>query len=159
MTLPQRLPALPLHPLPDDYPGVAGWRLRVEGLVEHPLSLDVAEVAALASAETTGDFACVKGWVVEGLHWEGAPLAAILAAAGPRPEARWLRVRAGAYTVALPLAEACNTGLLALRLNGAPLMPLHGAPLRLIAPGTTCHYSVKWVDRIDLLADDPGNTV
>jgi Oxidoreductase molybdopterin binding domain len=38
-------------------------------------------------------------------------------------------------------------------LNGMPLTPEHGAPLRLVAPARTCFYSVKWVERLEVLAD------
>jgi DMSO/TMAO reductase YedYZ molybdopterin-dependent catalytic subunit len=34
-----------------------------------------------------------------------------------------------------------------------PLTPEHSAPLRLVAPGRACCYSVKWVERLEVLAD------
>ncbi|MCX6023564.1 MAG: molybdopterin-dependent oxidoreductase, partial [Chloroflexi bacterium] len=59
----------------------------------------------------------------------------------------------------LPLDEAMGGGsLLAHRLNGAPLTTEHGAPLRLIAPGRTCSWSVKWVDRLEVLAEEAPTT-
>jgi DMSO/TMAO reductase YedYZ molybdopterin-dependent catalytic subunit len=76
-----------------------------------------------------------------------------------QPQARFLKVYAGIFTVLLPLAEALTGGaLLAHRLNGAPLTPEHGAPLRLVAPGRACFYSVKWVDRLEVLADEASTT-
>jgi len=47
---------------------------------------------------------------------------------------------------------------LARRLNGTPLTPAHGAPLRLVAPGWTCFESVKWVDRLAVLAEASPTT-
>ncbi|HEY7491533.1 MAG TPA: molybdopterin-dependent oxidoreductase [Candidatus Tectomicrobia bacterium] len=47
---------------------------------------------------------------------------------------------------------------MARRLNGALLTPEHGAPLRLVAPGRACFYSVKWVDRLEVLADEAPTT-
>lgn len=38
-------------------------------------------------------------------------------------------------------------------LNRMPLTPEHSAPLRLVAPGRACCYSVKWVERLEVLAD------
>ncbi len=38
-------------------------------------------------------------------------------------------------------------------LNGMRLTPDHGAPLRLVAPGRACFYSVKWVERLEVPAD------
>jgi DMSO/TMAO reductase YedYZ molybdopterin-dependent catalytic subunit len=82
-------------------------------------------------------------------------VAAILGRAGVQPQARFLKVYAGNFTVLLPLEEALTGGaLLARRLNGAPLTPEHGAPLRLVAPGRACFYNVKWVDRLEVLADE-----
>jgi DMSO/TMAO reductase YedYZ molybdopterin-dependent catalytic subunit len=152
------LSALPVHPLPHDLPDAADWRLRVDGLVERPLSLTLAEVLSLAPLSSTADFLCEKGWVVPDLHWEGVALRAILDLAGPLPTAGWLRVGAGEFTVLLPLAEAMDSALLAGRLDGAPLTPEHGAPLRLVAPGRACYYSVKWVDRLELFADEVDTT-
>jgi DMSO/TMAO reductase YedYZ molybdopterin-dependent catalytic subunit len=158
MSKPRRLSALPAHPLPRDLPGSADWRLRVDGLVQRPLSLGLAQIASLAPAGVAADFACEEGWGVPDLRWEGVPVATVLAQAQPRPEARWLRIGAGDFTVALPLAEALGGALLAYRINGAPLTPEHGAPLRLVAPGRECYFSVKWVDRLTLLAEGTATT-
>ena len=71
----------------------------------------------------------------------------------------FLKVYAGAYTVLLPLEEALTGGaLLARRLNGQPLTLAHGAPLRLVAPGRVCWYSVKWVDRLEVVAEEGATT-
>ena len=43
-------------------------------------------------------------------------------------------------------------------LNGMPLTPEHGAPLRLVAPGRACFYSVRWVERLEVLADEVPTT-
>ena len=75
----------------------------------------------------------------------------------PRPA--FFKVYAGDSTVLLPLEEALTGGaLLARRLNGQPLTPTHGAPLRLVAPGRACFYSVKWVDRLEVLAEEAATT-
>jgi DMSO/TMAO reductase YedYZ molybdopterin-dependent catalytic subunit len=133
------------------------------------------------------DFVCEEGWMVPEQRWEGVAVAAILERAGVQPEARrrdcvgagpegpFLKVYAGNFTVLLPLEEGGTlhcapsadavagralTGgaLLARRLNGTPLTPEHGAPLRLVAPGRACFYSVKWVDRLEVLAEEASTT-
>ena len=72
-------------------------------------------------------------------RWDGVAVAALLGRAGVLPEARFLKVYAGDFTVLLPLEEALTGGtLLARRLYGTPLTPDHGAPLRLVAPGRAC---------------------
>jgi sulfane dehydrogenase subunit SoxC len=57
---------------------------------------------------------------------------------------------AQAYERALPVAEAFG-GLLAYEMNGAPLPPQHGFPLRLVVPGWYGMQNVKWLSRITLL--------
>jgi DMSO/TMAO reductase YedYZ molybdopterin-dependent catalytic subunit len=146
--------ALPVHPVPAGLPDNAAWRLRVDGLVAQRLELSAADVNRLERSAPSGDFACEEGWVVPDQQWEGVLVAAALQRAGLLEGARYVRVHAGSYTVVLPLDEVVQGGaLLADRLNGAPLPEAHGAPFRLVAPGRECFYSVKWVDRLEVLAD------
>jgi DMSO/TMAO reductase YedYZ molybdopterin-dependent catalytic subunit len=158
MTAARTLSALPIHPVPDGLPAAAEWRLQVDGLVDRPQGLALAEIVALEPAAHIADFPCEEGWVVPDLRWEGIPVRAVLERAGQQPAARWLRVHAGDFTVALPLGEALDSAMLAYRLDGAPLTAEHGAPLRLVAPGRACFYSVKWVDRLEVCADEGSTT-
>lgn len=155
----ERRETLPVHPVPAGLAAPQAWRLRVDGLVARPLVLSVSEVEALGAQVRSEDFVCEEGWTVPEQQWEGVAVAAILGRAGVQPEARWLKVYAGDYTVLLPLEEALTGGaLLARRLNGTPLTPEHGAPLRLVAPGRACFYSVKWVERLEVLAQEAPTT-
>lgn len=155
----ERRERLPVHPLPAGLAAVDAWRLQVDGLVTHPLMLSIGEVEALGSQTRSEDFICEEGWVVPEQRWEGIALTAILGRAGVQPEARFLKVHAGDYSVLLPLEEALRGGaLLARHLNGTPLTPEHGAPLRLVAPGRACFYSVKWVERLEVLAEEVPTT-
>ncbi len=134
-------------------------RLRIDGLVAHPQTLDRAALAGLAQGRLTDDFRCVEGWVAPGQRWEGVPVAALLGLAGPLPEAGHVAFSAGGYTVGMTLPEALDSNVIvALRLNGEPLPAEHGGPCRLIAEGQSCHFSVKWLDRIELSADPPADT-
>jgi DMSO/TMAO reductase YedYZ molybdopterin-dependent catalytic subunit len=155
----ERREVLPVHAVPAGLAAPEAWRLRVEGLVTQPLELSVSEVEALGAQVRSADFVCEEGWMVPDQQWEGVTVAAILERAGVQPEARFLKVYAGDFTVLLPLEEALTGGaLLARRLNGTPLTPEHGAPLRLVAPGRACFYNVKWVDRLEVLADEAPTT-
>jgi sulfite oxidase len=93
--------------------------------------------------------------------WTGAALADVIALAGPRhdaahvgfdgadmcPEAR----PAQRFGGSIPLDKACRPEvLLAWGMNGAPLEPVHGAPLRVVVPGYIGARSVKWLERIEL---------
>ncbi|MGE3535920.1 MAG: molybdopterin-dependent oxidoreductase [Candidatus Tectimicrobiota bacterium] len=151
--------ALPVHPVPAALATPDAWRLRVDGLVARPLDLSLSEVEALGMQARTEDFVCEEGWMVPTQQWQGVAVATILAFAGVEPAARFLQVQAGQFTVLLPLQEALTSGaLLACSLNGAPLTPEHGAPLRLVAPGRACFYSVKWVERLTVLAEEVPTT-
>ena len=155
----ERREALPVHPVPAELTAPEAWRLRVDGLVAQRLDLSISAVEALGTQARAADFVCEEGWMVPDQQWEGVAVAAILARAGVQPEARFLKVYAGNFTVLLPLEEALTGGaLLARCLNGAALTPEHGAPLRLVAPGRACFYSVKWVDRLEVLAAETPTT-
>ena len=155
----ERREALPVHPVPAGLAAPEDWRLRVDGLVAQPLMLSVSEVEALGTQARAADFVCEEGWVVPDQRWEGVTVSAILERAGVQTEARFVQVYAGDFTVLLPLAETLTGGaLLARGLNGTPLTPEHGAPLRLVAPGRACFYNVKWVDRLEVLADEAPTT-
>ncbi len=146
---PQRLAALPAHPL-EPAVGDGQAKLRIDGLVERVLELGAEElVALLASPRVTwqAPFSCQEGWVVPSLTWEGWPLRALLDLAQPLPTARAVAVSAGSYSLWLTLEEA-GQALLCDRLNGAPLTREHGAPWRLLLPGGQCYTSVKWVDTL-----------
>ncbi len=93
--------------------------------------------------------------------WRGVRLADVLAAAGPLSAAAHVGM-AGAEHCAeakppqrfggsVPLEKALRPEvLLAFEMNGAPLTPVHGAPLRSVVPGYIGARSIKWLDTIEL---------
>ena len=140
-------------------PDAAWGGLNVSGLVARPRRLDAEGLARLAQGEVVDDFRCVSGWVAPDQRWEGVPLATLLDDAGPLPEAQYVGFTSGGYTVALTVDEAREAGLLvALRHNGAPLTAEHGGPCRLVVAGRAGRWSVKWLERIELLAEAPLDT-
>jgi sulfite oxidase len=94
-------------------------------------------------------------------RWTGVALADVLALAGPLREAAHVGF-AGAdfcpeakpaqpFGGSIPLDKACRPEvLLAWSMNGDPLMPVHGAPLRVVVPGYIGARSVKWLERIEV---------
>jgi GntR family transcriptional regulator len=145
-------PRLPAHPVPPPVRAAVGHdRLEVSGLVARAASLCHADLAPLGRTTLQQPFACDEGWVVPSLRWTGVRLAEVLALAEPLAAARFVRVRAGAYAMPLSLAEV-SEALLADELDGEPLALEHGAPWRLVVPGGACHTSVKWVDRLEVVA-------
>ena len=87
--------------LPAGLAAPAAWQLRVDGLVAQPLALSLPEVDALGAQAHTADFVCEEGWMVPEQRWEGVGVTAILGRAGVQPEARFLKVYAGNFTVLL----------------------------------------------------------
>ena len=100
--------------------------------------------------------------------WTGVRLADVLTLAGPLPTARHVCFDAPdvspsahppqAYSASVPLAKATAPEvLLAWAMNGEPLTPLHGAPLRVVVPGWIGARSVKWLTRLTVSAEpSPG---
>ncbi len=148
---PELIVKLPVFPVPAGLPVESAWRLRVEGLVQSPLILDLASVRSLPAVTLAADFSCEEGWTVPGLRWRGIPLRVILELAGVEAEAGYVAAGSGDFVAVLPLSMigACEP-LLAYELNGKPLPQAHGWPLRLVASSTACYQSVKWVDHLVL---------
>lgn len=147
--------SLPRHTVPSSVLASGARALRVEGLVERPLTLRPDDLANLPRARLAEPFTCEEGWQTTALSWDGVRLPDVLDLAGPRAEGGWVRVSAGDYTVPLPVAAAAEA-VLADSLDGEPLSIEHGAPWRLVLPGASCFTSVKWVDRLELAAE-PGD--
>jgi DMSO/TMAO reductase YedYZ molybdopterin-dependent catalytic subunit len=149
-TIGARMPAI----APTDY------RLRIEGLVERPLTYTLADLGRLPPAAQVSDFHCVTGWSVHGVRWEGVRIQELLAEAGLADGAQWLRFVSDEvpYDDTLSLQQAFLPDvMLATRMDGAPLSRPHGGPARLVVPRMYGYKSVKWVTRIEVVADEiPG---
>jgi DMSO/TMAO reductase YedYZ molybdopterin-dependent catalytic subunit len=164
-----------------DVPAVEpdAWRLTVRGERELELSLD--ELRGRHAAEHTVTMECAgngrarleprpvsQPWLLEAVgtaRWRGTPLAPLLEEAGVPDgmvEVLFTGLDRGieggdeqAFQRALQLDEALRGEvLLAYEMNGAPLPPQHGFPLRLVVPGWYGMTNVKWLSRIELL-DEP----
>ncbi|MFD4630138.1 molybdopterin-dependent oxidoreductase [Streptomyces sp. NPDC058284] len=152
----------------------AAWTLTVEGLVERPLRLDLAALLALPASQLTAVHECFGSPLrpdtptraVTNIEWTGLPLATLLDRAAPLPAARHV-VFEGAdagsyggeddltYVKDLPLETAHRDVLLAHGMNGEPLRPRHGFPLRAVVPRMFGTNSVKWLTRIVLTDERP----
>jgi DMSO/TMAO reductase YedYZ molybdopterin-dependent catalytic subunit len=138
----------------------ASWRLSVGGLVERPLALSFDELRKLPRAEQVSTFHCVTGWTVENVHWAGVRFRDLLDGAGVRPEAKALRFVSAEVpyvdTLTLPQVELSDA-MLAYEMDGKPLSRGHGAPVRVVIPEMYGYKGVKWVERVDLVAEpEPG---
>jgi DMSO/TMAO reductase YedYZ molybdopterin-dependent catalytic subunit len=139
----------------EDVPDVPAeqWTVKVDGLVDSPLTVDHASWTSLQRMNETVDFHCVEGWSVDDVRWGGVAPGVLLDQAGVRPEARYavFYARGGPYLSTVPLDLVRDPAtVLADQLNGQPLPPKHGGPLRLVVPKQLGYKSVKWVERIEL---------
>ena len=91
-------------------------------------------------------------------RWTGVPLARLLTAAGLDGAARFVVFRsADNYDETLPLVAALDPAtLLVHAMNGQPLSPKHGFPLRIILPGRYGVKNPKWLTRIEVAAEPGG---
>jgi sulfane dehydrogenase subunit SoxC len=164
------------YDIPDLDP--ATFTLSVAGRVGRPLRLDLAALQALPRVTHRVTLECAgngralleprpvsQPWLTEAVgtaEWTGTPLAPVLQQAGVDPAAVEV-VFTGAdhgiergveqdYQRSLPLAEALRPDvLLAYEMNGAPVPPQHGAPLRLVVPGWYGMAHVKWLREITVV--------
>ncbi len=126
------------------------YRLVIEGPTRLELTLD--DLAAFPQRTERLPIACVEGWSANAT-WTGVRLGDLLAEAGLARDTEVLvesLQQGGLYrrsTVAPPHARSPRT-LLATGLNGAPLHPDHGYPVRLIAPNRPGVLQTKWVARV-----------
>lgn len=128
----------------------SGWGLQVRGRVERPLTLSLAELAALGTVRETATLDCTSGWAIE-TDWHGTPLGTVLERAGVLPQATRVEVRsATGWGAGLGVAEA-RGALLATHVAGAPLPHGNGAPCRLVVPGRRGLDWVKWVTEVEVI--------
>jgi DMSO/TMAO reductase YedYZ molybdopterin-dependent catalytic subunit len=129
-----------------------GYRLTVTGAVQTELSLTYPDLLRLPQHTVRLPISCVEGWSAVA-DWTGIRLRDLVLRAGAASDAV-LTVeslqKGGAYRtseVRRPHWEDPLT-LLALQVNGSPLAPDHGHPLRLIAPNRPGVMQTKWVTRV-----------
>ena len=152
----QKFPVLTYGPTPKV--DLKTWQLRVFGLVDREVELDWEKFTEPGWTTINADFHCVTQWSSLDNTWEGIPFAEVVRLAGPRPEARFVMAHCyGGYTTNLPLEVALAEGLFAHKQSGQELGKDHGWPVRLIIPSRYGWKSAKWVNGIELLAEDaPG---
>jgi DMSO/TMAO reductase YedYZ molybdopterin-dependent catalytic subunit len=136
------------------------YRLRIEGLVEDPYALTLKELAAMQDKQEYVTLECignpVGGDSIGNALWDGVTLKKIIQKA--RPKAGIVKVAffaAEGYTDSIPYNVALSEDVfLAFRMNGQPLPPDHGYPLRVIVPGIFGMKNVKWLSKIELVNYD-----
>ena len=156
----------------------ASWQLEVGGLVERPLGLSLEDLCAMRARTLRVTLECAGNgraqvsprypsipWLEEGVstaEWTGVPLRDVLDAAGLRAQAQDVVFHGAdrgidrnvehSFSRSLLPAQALHEDvLLAWAMNGQPLPPQHGFPLRLVVPRWYGMASVKWLGRIEAI--------
>ncbi|TLM85020.1 oxidoreductase [Pseudarthrobacter sp. NamE2] len=142
------------------------WVLKVTGMVQREVELDLAGLLAKPLAERHITIACVSnpvgGDLIGNARWLGWPVRELLAQAGPLPGADMVLSRsADGWSAGTPLDVLTDSrdALLAVGMNGEPLPLEHGFPVRLVVPGLYGYVSAtKWVTelKVTTFADDAG---
>ena len=152
------------------------WRLRFAGAVDRSFEMSLEEIQSLPRVSHAVTLECAgngrarlsprpisQPWLYEAIgtaEWTGTPLRPLLERAGLTDSAVEI-VFSGAdrgvqggeehdYQRSLSIADAMRDEvLLAHEMNGRPLEPQHGFPLRLVVPGWYGMTSVKWLTSIE----------
>ena len=168
-------------------PDAATYRLVVRGGKGGPLSLSLGDLRRFPRQTVAATLQCAGNrrremlalrdipgevpWDLEAIsqgEWGGVSLYHVLELAGIRPGVAHVaftgldeverRGRRFGFGASIPLDKALGAEVLLVdEMNGAPLTPLHGAPLRLIVPGYIGARSVKWLGEIVLQAYPSDN--
>jgi DMSO/TMAO reductase YedYZ molybdopterin-dependent catalytic subunit len=151
-------PVLHYGPTPR-YDDLSKWDLRVFGLVEEAKSFSFEDIQNLPKTQIRTDVHCVTRWSKLDTLWEGVLVRDFLKHVRVRPEAKFVIAHGEfGYTTNLPLAVMLEDDvLLAYRLDGEPLEPEHGFPLRTLVPRRYFWKSAKWLRGLEFSSQDkPG---
>ncbi|MEZ2131623.1 MULTISPECIES: molybdopterin-dependent oxidoreductase [unclassified Sinorhizobium] len=141
--------------------GFADWRLKIDGMVERPVELSLAELKKLPSRTQITRHDCVEGWSAIG-KWTGAPLGPILQSVGLKPGVRYAVFYcadqleqtldgSGTYYESIDLIDAFHPQtILAYSLNDKDLDVPHGAPLRLRVERQLGYKHAKYLMRLEI---------
>ncbi|MDE3090226.1 MAG: molybdopterin-dependent oxidoreductase, partial [Chloroflexota bacterium] len=142
----------------DTIPGfdLQTWSLGLDGLVAQPLKFNFDELRALPAVEIMRTLECignpVGGTLISNGTWKGVSLKALLVQAGVKPSAKYLIIEGtDEYFTSVPLELGLtDEALLVYELNGQPLTPQHGKPLRVLLPGLYGQKQPKWITHVEV---------
>ena len=141
--------------------------LMIHGLVDRPLTFTMEDLKRLPSVtrlhfiECAGNRHNARQTNVQETHgmvscaeWTGVLLSTLLKECGVKGGATWF-VAEGAEEVkgasSMPVAKAMDDVLVAYGMNGEPVRPQNGFPLRLLVPGFEGIFSTKYLRRVKLV--------
>ncbi|MEO6816352.1 MAG: molybdopterin-dependent oxidoreductase [Edaphobacter sp.] len=137
------------------------YRLKIAGLVEHPMDLSLEQMEEIGRTETVTMHHCIQGW--SGIaQWGGLSLAKIIELVKPLPTAHTIALYSyggalfgGVYYDTQSIYNALKPGcMLAYEMNGKRLTEEYGAPLRLRVDNQLGYKMVKWIERIEFIESE-----
>jgi DMSO/TMAO reductase YedYZ molybdopterin-dependent catalytic subunit len=145
-----------IYTVTSGYPAfnAASYRLRIDGMVNHPLTMNLNTILREPAITELRFYQCVTGWTVPNATWTGIPLSSLLDKVQPHADAHAVKFYSfdGVYTESLTMEQARKPDvLMAYKLQSKPLSQEQGAPLRLVVPGMYGYKFIKWVNRIELI--------
>jgi DMSO/TMAO reductase YedYZ molybdopterin-dependent catalytic subunit len=154
----------------------ATWTLQIEGEVDTPVTLTLDDLRKMPAATITMVLECAGNGraffdpPVAGIQWEkgavgnarwtGVRMADLLKRAGVKATGRFVTMNGADrgmgqqpdFIRQVPIDKALHPDtLIAYEMNGQPIHPLHGFPLRAIIPGWEGAYSIKWLTNLRVL--------
>jgi DMSO/TMAO reductase YedYZ molybdopterin-dependent catalytic subunit len=151
--------AFPTYFISDSMPmAPAYWSLKVGGMVARPMSLSLEQLRKLPRTEMRVQHHCVEGWSAVA-SWYGIRVSDIAKIAGIDPRVRYVEFRSfdSNYWSSWDLGSAMHPQtMLAYGMNGHPLEPEHGAPLRLYSAVKLGYKMVKYLTEVNFLPENTG---
>lgn len=128
----------------------ADWQLRIDGMVEHPLTFSIADLKALPMRSQITEVACEEGWSYIA-EWSGTPLSSVLSIARLAPQVRYIiyhSIEPNKWE-SIDMDDALHPQtLLTLGMNDGELPVEFGGPLRLRVPRQLGYKSLKFLTHI-----------
>jgi DMSO/TMAO reductase YedYZ molybdopterin-dependent catalytic subunit len=136
----------------------AEYRLTVDGMVERPLKLSLADLKTMTPTKLVKDFQCVTGWRVPDVPWTGVLLRDLLDEAGVAAGATHLKLHSfdTVYTETLTLEQARRDDVMAAyEMLDGPVKQVHGGPVRLYVAPMYGYKSCKWLEAVEVTGPNP----
>lgn len=138
------------------------WRLTIHGMVEHEITVTYRDLLARGLTEAWLTLCCVSnvvgGSLISNARWSGVRIADVLKDAGVHVDAdAVLATSSDGWTCGTPLGALTDdrNAMFAVAMNGEPLTPEHGFPVRMVVPGLYGYVSAcKWVTDLNVTRFD-----
>jgi DMSO/TMAO reductase YedYZ molybdopterin-dependent catalytic subunit len=134
------------------------WTLEISGMVAKPLTLTLAQLAALPAVTMKLNHYCVEGWTAVAT-WTGVRLKDLAALVTPRPEAHYVDFQSfdDGYHESWDRPSALHPQtLIAYGMDGHWLGPSHGGPARVFSPVKLGYKNTKYLTKIVFLPQRNG---